>query len=73
MREPTRELVVQVGGEEVHLGPVPHLEQTLSYQREEVPLCGVWTISQQVVCQLVVDTWSVNCLETQRPGDRPHI
>ena len=63
-REPTRELVVQVGSKEVNLGPAPNLEQTLRYQWEEVPLRAVWAISRQVV-QLVVGARSVNWLETQ--------
>ena len=56
LREPTRELVVQVRDKEVHLWPAPYLEQTLCYQWDEVPLHGVWVISLQVVRQLIVDT-----------------
>ena len=39
----------------------------------EVALCGVLAIALQVVCQLVVDTWSVNCLKLERSGDRPLV
>ena len=64
-RELAGELVVQVWGKEVHLGPAPKPEQTVRNPWTEMPLCGVSAISQQVVCQLVVDVWSVNYLEPE--------
>ena len=71
--EPTRELVILVQRENLHLGPAPHLKQMLCNQQTEVPLCQVQTILQQVVCQLIVDDWSVDRLESQQSRNRPLV
>ena len=65
--------MVLVRGEQVHLGPAPHPKQVMCHQWSELPLCRVWLIARQVVCQLVVDTWSINRLEPERSEDRPLI
>ena len=46
--------------------------KTDAVQSAKVPLRGVQVISQQVVRQLV-DTWSVNYLESQQSQDRPLV
>ena len=67
LTEPEGELVVSVGGEQVHLRPAPHLKQVLCYQRAEVPFCRGRAIARQVqvVCQLVVDAWLVDRSELE--------
>ena len=70
--KPEGELVVFVGGEQVHLRPAPHLKQALSYQPTEVPLCRVRAILRQVICQLV-DAWLVDRPELERSGHRPLV
>ena len=41
----------------------------MSKQWTETTLHGVRAISRQVVCQLVIDAWSVNHLESERSSD----
>ena len=59
--------MVQVCGKQVHLRPAAKLKQLVNHLHTEMPLCGVRAIVQHVVCQLVVDTWSVDHPDLECP------